>query len=95
MFEKLLTLLEEPLAEGLEVNLKLEGGKVPFVDLNTMGKSYCHLRLEDGVVVAYRRYDQKDVVETYEELLDLVYDCVHGRSFFNKVWLDILSLIFN
>ena len=61
------------------------------IDMNTGGKSACRLRLEPDGIKAYRRYDRVDTVKDFNDVVDLVYDCCHGRNYFNSGWLQVFK----
>lgn len=75
---------------GCEIILTVKNGNI-FADLQTKGKSDCFLVSKEDGIVAYRRYGREDKVEDFAHLLDLVYDCCHGRPFFCQKWVDLLN----
>jgi hypothetical protein len=90
MNKDLLTLLKEPLSRGCVFSLETEGDFF-VVGLNTEAKSECILKCKEDGIYAHRRYDRVDKVDSYEHLLELIYECRHGRSFFSKEWFSILK----
>ena len=50
-----------------------------------------HLSVHEAGLLAYRRYNRVDPVHSFEDVLELVHGCAHGRSFFNSYWLKVLS----
>ena len=86
-----LTLLDEPLNKGCRISIYKDNDKL-MLDLDTGAKSHCHLELqESGKIIAHRRYDRVDEVGDYQHLLDLVWSCGHGRSYFNYAWVGVLE----
>ncbi len=86
----LIEMLEPAFEHGCKFDIYKEEG-VACVDLNTMAKSGCDLRIEDGKIIAYRRYNRIDEVETFGDILSIVHDCAHGRSYFNEAWVDVFK----
>jgi len=66
-------------------------GNTPCIDLNTMAKSECILKKENEALYAYRRYNKIDRISTLGDLIDIVYECHCGRSYFNTMWTSIFE----
>lgn len=62
-----------------------------WIDLNTGAKSHCHLYFEGHTIIAYRRYDRVDLVESLDHLVKMVHECAHRRSFFDTYWLKVFE----
>lgn len=86
----LVILLSPAIKAGCNITFKVENGNF-CADLNTEAKSYCVLVCQDGKIMAHRRYNQIDEVKSFKDVLDAVYGCGHGRSFFSQPWLDLLN----
>lgn len=86
---KLLSLIE-PALEYCSFEIETRDGE-PFVDLNTMGKSGCQLSFIGDKLVAHTRYKEPQEVNNWKELVEIVYDCVCYRTYFNRNWLDIFK----
>lgn len=88
-FCNLLNLLLPAFDAGCYITIYTEQG-IPCADLNLEAKSECILKSIEGEIMAFRRYDRVDKVETFIDLLSLVHDCACGRSYFSKQWHDLL-----
>lgn len=84
----LLSLLTTPLSLGCVISLSVECGVVT-VDLNTQAKSHCILRVINGEILAYRRYDRVDKVTSLDDLMEIIRGCAHGKSYFSGDWLKV------
>jgi hypothetical protein len=89
-FAKILKIIGPALEEGLQVNLSIEDSFAK-VDLQTLGKSHCYLKNEHGLIFAYTRYNEPKIVKTFEDVINVVYECVCYRTFFSSVWLRIFE----
>ncbi len=87
----LIKMLNPALDAGCNFEISKDGKGVVCIDLNTMAKSGCDLRIEDGKIIAYRRYNRIDEVETFGDILSIVHDCAHGRDYFNESWIDVFK----
>jgi hypothetical protein len=87
----LMELLQPALNVGCSFDIYSEQG-IPCIDLNTGAKSGCILKIENGEFIAYRRYDRRNQFSTFDELLGLVYECCHGRSYFDGNWLTLFQM---
>lgn len=90
VYSELLYLVGPALNVGGTFELTLTDGK-PSLDLNTQAKSECILKAEGDGIVAYRRYGRRDVVRDFDHLLNIVWECGHGRSYFSSVWLQVFE----
>jgi len=86
----LLEMLKPALDDGCRFEIYSDTGTV-CIDLNTGAKSGCVLKLEEGITFAYRRYNRKDKVESFDDILELVWDCCHRRSFFDEAWIRVFD----
>ena len=90
--QKLLDLVQPALELGCRFEVYIEKSSGTFcVDLGTQAKSHCILKLEDEKVMAHRRYGKVSEVESFDELLEVIHDCGHGRDYFNNDWLTVLN----
>ena len=87
----LIEMLEPALDHGCKFDISKDGSGVVCIDLNTMAKSGCDLRIEDGKIFAYRRYHRIDEVNSFSDILSFVHDCAHGRDYFNESWVDVFK----
>lgn len=90
MLNDALQLVKPALDKGIELEIKSQDGII-CIDMNTRAKSECVLKLEDCGIVAHRRYDRVDPVESFEQLMLLIRDCSHGRDSFNVDWLELMD----
>tara|TARA_R110001606_G_C15053719_1_gene613862 strand:+ start:66 stop:356 length:291 start_codon:yes stop_codon:yes gene_type:complete len=88
--QRVVELLEPALDLGVEVLIGKDG-----VDLNTMMKSHCILKSVDGNIVAFCRYDQEFLIESYEDILEALDWCEFRKGFGNGIWMRILSKHYN
>lgn len=84
----MLDLLKPALDSGCTFELYTDEGII-CIDLHTGAKSGCVVKIENGEYVAYRRYNRRDVFTDFDELVSLVHDCGHGRSYFSNDWLKV------
>lgn len=76
---------------GIRMDLFIDANHIFCADLNTQGKSSCVLQLEGDKIKAYRRYNRVDEVRDLDHIIELVYDCAHGRSYFSEEWLKVFK----
>lgn len=74
---------------GVRVSVYKDSEGRITIDLDTRGKSFCIVKIEDDEFVAYRRYDRVDTVRDFSHLVTLVHDCCHRRGFFNDAWIPV------
>jgi hypothetical protein len=61
-----------------------------WYNLSTMMKSDLLISEQNGKFLYKARYHKHGEFETYEELLRLAVDCMHGRDFANHNWITLL-----
>lgn len=89
MLNKLLIILHPLLERGLKISLWRADGKIN-VDLDTQGKSACIIEINMNKFIVYRRYNRRDHIATIEDIVSVVEGCVHGRDYFNPIWIDYI-----
>lgn len=90
LLTQLLTILAPALKHGCIFELSCDDD-VYTIDLNTRAKSQCIIKIEDGKFVAYRRYGKQDEFTNFDELIEIVHECAHGRSYFDSGWLAVFQ----
>jgi hypothetical protein len=86
----ILELLKPALELGCSFEWSHDNGVI-VIDLNTGAKSGCKLKIDGDAVMAYRRYDRIDAVTSFDDVLRLVHECAHGRSYFDEGWLRVFD----
>lgn len=76
----------DALAEGISIELSQDVQGLEF-DMKPGTKSGMQIRpREDGKLDVFQRYDIYSVVETFDEICDLVRTGMHGRRFIVDDW---------
>lgn len=83
--------LENLINAGGEISIKKDFLGDVFLDLNTGMKSHMYLYYEDGEWIARMRYDYSEPVQSWEEILDLAKECLHGRKYMHAAWKILLT----
>ncbi len=87
-FEKM---IDKVLDAGIEITLFKSEGKTIY-DLNTGMKSHLHLSFKDDVCNFYGRYGVEGVIEDFDNLLQEVANCDHGKGFANQSWSKLVKM---
>lgn len=89
--EVLGVILQPALDYGCEFQISRKDSAY-YINLNTMAKSQCILKWESHKLTAHCRYEKVvDDIETFEDVLNVVYDCDHDRNYFSRCWLELFD----
>lgn len=90
-YNLLTEVLNKLLDEGIKVSLFKTEGMIKY-DLNLQAKSglYIYATKDDSIEVEGRSDYQKDIIHSYEELLDTAVHHMCGQNYVNLEWQQLL-----
>lgn len=89
-------MIEKVLSEGIEVTMSMDKEtKIVWYDMNTQMKSELQIAHDGEKCVFKARYNHTGEIRDYDDLLDEVRGCEHGRDFGNEVWFKVLENRYN
>lgn len=89
-------MIEKVLTQGIEITMAMDNDtKIIWYNMNTRMKSDLDIAHDGEKCIFKARYDHTGVIESYDDLLDEVRDCQHGRDFGNETWFKILENRYN
>lgn len=89
-------LIQKVLSKGVIVTMQMDKDSgIIWYDMNTDMKSELLIAYDGEKCIFKARYGHTGVIDSYEELLDEVRDCQHGRDFGNATWFEILENRYN
>ena len=89
-------MIEKVLSQGIEVSIAMDmNTKIIWYNMNTMMKSELLIAHDGEMCIFKARYDHKGIINDYDDLLDEIRDCEHGREFGNETWFEILKNRYN
>lgn len=88
--DKMMAMCQELAAHGITFGT-VEYNNNFCIDVNTGMKAHLYFCEVNGELVAYRRYQRVDIFSTFDELVELVSECHHGRNFMSECWHNLLT----
>lgn len=89
-------MIEKVLTQGIEITMTMDQDtKIIWYNMNTRMKSEFDIAYDGEKCIFKARYNHTGVIESYDDLLDEVRDCQHGRDFGNETWFKILENRYN
>lgn len=89
---ELIDMLEPAFDGGCQLIVYKEDGDWN-IDLETRAKSNCILKLEEGKVTAYCRYNETHSIENFDDVLYAVSTCKHRRDYMDGSWAKLLEAV--
>lgn len=89
-------MIETVLMHGIEVTMAMHTEtKMVWFNMNTQMKSELEIAHDGEKCIFKARYNHTGTINDYDDLLDAVSDCEHGRDFGSEKWLKILATRYN
>lgn len=89
-------MIEKVLTQGIEITMTMDQDtKIVWYNMNTHMKSELNIAYDGEKCIFKARYNHTGIIESYDDLLNEVSECQHGRDFGNEKWLNILGNRYN